>query len=180
MTKIFITICSVFLLFTTTLFSQNFKNPILHLDYSDPSVTKVGDEFYMTASSFNCIPGLPILHSTDLVNWTLISHALPYEQIPVDLFDKPGHGLGVWAPAIRHHNNLFYIYWGDPDHGIYVVTSKDAITWSKPLMIKEGKGLIDPAPFWDDDGKAYLVYALAGSRATIKSVLMMADMAPDG
>ncbi|MCL2027949.1 MAG: family 43 glycosylhydrolase, partial [Bacteroidales bacterium] len=86
----------------------------------------------------------------------------------------------VWAPAIRHHNNLFYIYWGDPDHGIYTVTSQDAITWTKPLLVKEGKGLIDAAPFWDDDGKAYLVYALAGSRATIKSVLMMADMAPDG
>ncbi len=92
-------------------------NPILHADYSDPDIVKVGDDFYMTASSFNALPGLPILHSKDLVNWELINYALP-EQFPADHFSKPQHGNGVWAPSIRFHNDAFYIYYGDPDFGI--------------------------------------------------------------
>ncbi|HKJ43463.1 MAG TPA: family 43 glycosylhydrolase, partial [Sunxiuqinia sp.] len=89
-----------------------YKNPILHADYSDPDAIRVGDDYYMTASSFNCIPGLPILHSKDLVNWELIGYALP-KQPPVDVFDKPQHGNGVWAPCIRFHNDEYYIYYPD-------------------------------------------------------------------
>ena len=65
----------------------------------------------MTASSFNCIPGIPILHSNDLVNWSLVNYALPVQE-PEAFFDKAQHGKGVWAPAIRFHNGEFYIYWG--------------------------------------------------------------------
>ena len=157
-----------------------YRNPILHADYSDPDVVRVGDDFYLVASSFNAAPGLPILHSRDLVNWTIIGHALP-RQPPFDVFSKPQHGNGVWAPAIRYHNATFYIFYADPDYGIYMTKSKDpAGPWSEPLLIKPAKGWIDPCPFWDDDGKAYLVSAFARSRSGIKSVLIVSRMNEEG
>lgn len=156
-----------------------YKNPIIHADYSDPDVIRVGQDFYMTASSFNAVPGLPILHSKDLVNWRIINYVFR-EQEPVDVFKQPQHGGGVWAPSIRYHNGEFYIFYADPDVGIYVTKTKDpAGEWPKPLLIKRAKGWIDPCPFWDDDGNAYLVSAFAGSRSGIKSVLMISRMSPD-
>lgn len=157
-----------------------FKNPVIFADYSDPDVMRVGDDFFLTASSFNCIPGLPVLHSKDLVNWSLIGYALDKLE-PEEVFAKPQHGKGVWAPCIKFHNGEFYIYYPDPDYGIFLVKAKDPRgPWSEPVLVKGGKGLIDPSPLWDDDGKAYLVYALAGSRAGIKSILLVAEMDPDG
>jgi len=157
-----------------------YTNPIIHADYSDPDVVRVGDDFYMTASSFNCIPGLPILHSKDLVNWKIVSYAL-VKQPPFETYDKVQHGNGVWAPSINFHNNEFYIYYPDPDFGIYMIKSKKAEgPWSEPLLVKAGIGLIDPSPLWDDDGKAYLVHAFAGSRAQIKSLLVVCTMNPEG
>jgi beta-xylosidase len=157
-----------------------YKNPVLHADYSDPDATRVGNDFYMTASSFEDVPGLPILHSTDLVNWRLIGHALP-ALIPYQHFLKTRHGEGVWAPSIRYHKNKFYIYYPDPDFGIYVITSTSAAgPWTAPQLVLEGKGFIDPCPLWDDDGKAYLVHAFAGSRAGIKSVLAIRKMNAEG
>lgn len=157
-----------------------YKNPILHADYSDPDAIRVGDDFYMTASSFNCVPGLPILHSKDLVNWELIGHALK-TQIPVEVFNTPQHGNGVWAPCIRFHKNEFYIYYPDPDFGIYLTKADNpAGPWSAPVLVKAGKGLIDPSPLWDDDGKVYLTHAFAGSRAGVKSVIVLAEMNSDG
>ncbi len=159
---------------------STYRNPIIHADYSDPDVVRVGDDFYMTASSFNAVPGLPILHSKDLVNWRIINHVFG-EQEPRNVFRKPQHGGGVWAPAIRHHNGEFFIYYGDPDFGIYMSKTKDpAGEWSKPLLVKEAKGWIDPCPLWDDDGNAYLVHAFAGSRAGIKSILVVNKMSRDG
>ena len=71
--------------------------------------------------------------------------------------------------AIRYHNNEFYIYYPDPDFGIYLIKAKNIIgPWSEPLLVEAGKGLIDPCPLWDDNGKTYLVHAYAGSRAGIK------------
>jgi beta-xylosidase len=157
-----------------------YKNPIIHADYSDPDAIRVGDDFYMTASSFSDVPALPILHSKDLVNWKIINHVFR-QQEPLDVFAKPQHGNGVWAPAIRFHDGEFFIFWGDPDFGIYMTKTKNpASEWSKPLLIKEAKGWIDSCPFWDDDGKAYLVHAFAGSRSGIKSILVINKMSPDG
>ncbi|MDN3594885.1 glycoside hydrolase family 43 protein [Zunongwangia endophytica] len=157
-----------------------YTNPILHSDYSDPDVARAGDDYYMTASSFNAAPGLPILHSKDMVNWELINYALP-QQVPVEHFKTPQHGNGVWAPAIRYHNNEFYIYWGDPDFGIYMVKTDDpAGEWEQPVLVMEAKGAIDPCPLWDEDGKAYLVHAWAGSRAGVKSLLTVRKMSTDG
>lgn len=157
-----------------------YKNPILHADYSDPDVCRVGDDYYMTASSFASVPGLPILHSRDLVNWKLIGHAIERLE-PQDIFSSVQHGNGVWAPSIRFHKGEFYIYWGDPDYGIYMVKTKDpAGKWSKAVLVKPGKGLIDPCPLWDEDGRAYVAHAYAGSRAGIKSILAIFEMNAEG
>ena len=153
-----------------------YSNPVIHADYSDPDAIRVGDNFYMIASSFNAAPGLPILQSTDLVNWSLIGYALE-KQPPFDVFNKVQHGNGVWAPSIRYHNNEFYIYYPDPDFGIYLIKAKNIPgPWSKPLLVEAGKGLIDPCPLWDDNGKAYLVHAYAGSRAGFKSIIVVKEM----
>ncbi len=158
----------------------SYKNPVLDADYSDPDAIRVGDDFYMVASSFDAVPGLPILHSKDLVNWTLINHALK-RQPPFDHFSKTQHGNGVWAPAIRFYKGEFYIYYPDPDFGIYVTKAKNpAGEWSDPILVEGGKGLIDPCPLWDDNGKLYLVYAYAGSRAGIKSVIAVKQLNPEG
>lgn len=157
-----------------------YKNPILHADYSDPDAIRVGDDFYMTASSFNAAPGLPILHSKDLVNWELINYVFQ-KQKPLEVFDKPQHGGGVWAASIRFHDGEFYIFYPDPDFGIYMTKAKNpAGVWSEPVLIKSGKGWIDPCPLWDDDGNAYLVSAFAGSRAGIKTILIVSKMSVDG
>ena len=156
-----------------------YKNPILHADYSDPDAIRVGDVFYLTASSFNTSPGLPILHSKDLVNWQLINYVFT-RQKPFNVFDKPQPGGGVWAPSIRYHDGEFYIFYPDPDFGIYMTKTKNpAGEWSEPILIKTGKGLIDPCPLWDDDGNAYLVSAFAGSRAGIKTILIVSKMSAD-
>uniref|UniRef100_UPI0040472A83 glycoside hydrolase family 43 protein n=1 Tax=Mariniflexile sp. TaxID=1979402 RepID=UPI0040472A83 len=184
------------LISTTLIFAQNkpyvsgvwvadngdgtYKNPIIYADYSDPDVVRVGDHYYMTASSFNATPGLPILHSKDMVNWKLINHALP-QQVPNEIFKVPQHGNGVWAPSIRYHQNEFYIYWGDPDFGIYMIKTKDPFgKWDAPVLVMEGKGLIDACPLWDDNGDVYLVHAWAGSRAGVKSLLTINKMNAEG
>ena len=157
-----------------------YTNPVINADYSDPDVCVVGDDYYMTASSFNCIPGLPILHSKDLVNWKIIGHAIT-ELTPHEEFDKPSHGNGVWAPSIRYHEGMFYIYWGDPDYGVFRVTATDpAGEWSKPVCIIEGKGMIDTTPLWDDDGRCYLVNGWANSRSRFASVLTVRELDKDG
>ncbi len=157
-----------------------YTNPIIHADYSDPDAIRVGNDFYMVASSFNCSPALPILHSKDLVNWQIVNYAL-YKQIPIDTFNKPQHGKGVWAPAIRFYKNEFYIFYPDPDFGIYMIKAKNIYgKFSTPKLILPGKGIIDPCPFWDNDGNAYLITAWAGSRAGVKSLLTLYKMKNDG
>jgi beta-xylosidase len=156
-----------------------YKNPILHADYSDPDLIRVGEDFLMVASSFNCMPGLPILHSKDLVNWEIVNHV--YSEFPVADFNKVAHGKNAWAPSIRYHDGKYWVFVGDPDHGIFMSNTEDPFgDWSKPIFVKEGKGLIDTCPFWDDDGNAYLVHAYARSRAGFKNVLNLCRMSNDG
>lgn len=157
-----------------------YTNPVINADYSDPDVCVAGEDYYLTASSFNCIPGLPVLHSKDLVNWEIVGHAVK-ELEPKLEFDKPSHGNGIWAPSIRYHNGEFYIYWGDPDYGVFMVKAKDpAGEWSKPLCVIPGKGLIDTTSLWDDDGRCYLVNAYANSRSRFASVIAIRELSADG
>lgn len=153
-----------------------YQNPVIHADYSDPDAIRVGGDFYMISSSFNHVPGLPILHSRDLINWGLIGHALQ-RITPVEHYDTVQHGGGVWAPSIRFHKDEFYIYYPDPDFGIYLTKAKHIKgPWTEPILVEAGKGLIDPCPLWDDNGKVYLVHAYAGSRAGIKSIIVVKQM----
>ena len=157
-----------------------YKNPVLDADYSDPDVCRVGDDYYMTSSSFACIPALQILHSKDMVNWRIIGTAIE-RLLPEERFSQMQHGNGVWAPSIRYHQGEFYIYYGDPDTGIYMVKSKDpAGKWDNPVLVKAAKGIIDTCPLWDEDGNAYIVHGYAGSRAGLKSILGLIRMTPDG
>jgi beta-xylosidase len=156
-----------------------YRNPIIFADYSDPDVVRVGDDFYMVASSFNCAPGLPLLHSRDLVNWTITGHV--FQKYPFDAFNSPQHGNGVWAPSIRYHNGEYYVFFGDPDLGIFMAKTKNpAGPWAPLVRVKEARGWIDACPFWDEDGNAYLVHAWAKSRADINSILTVNRMSPDG
>ena len=180
-----------------------YTNPVINADYSDPDVCvggplpassplptstwgeQHGPDFYLTASSFNCVPGLPILHSHDLVNWEIIGYALKslyegHKELEA-YFSTPRHGEGVWAPSIRYHNGEYYIYWGDPDFGVFMVKTKNpAGEWEKPVCVIKGKGMIDTCPLWDDDGRCYLVNAWANSRAKFASVLTVRELSPDG
>ena len=158
---------------------QSYKNPIIYIDYSDPDAIRVGDDYYMVASSFTNTPGLPLLHSKDLVNWELINYCI--DNIPDKSYENVRHGCGVWAPSIRYHEGTFYVCFPMPDEGIYMTTSKDPYgKWSEPVNIRPGAGWIDPCPFWDEDGNAYLVAGVAKSRIGYKSVLHLVRMAADG
>ena len=164
-----------------------YTNPVINADYSDPDVCvgASGEDYYMTASSFQCTPGLPILHSKDLVNWEIINYALDnlYEGNAelLEHFSTPQHGAGVWAPSIRYHNGWYYIYWGDPDYGVYMVkTQNPAGKWENPVCVIKGQGYIDTTPLWDDDGRCYLVNGWANSRSKYASVLTVREMSADG
>jgi beta-xylosidase len=157
-----------------------YRNPVLFADYSDPDVIRVGNTFYLVASSFNQVPGLPILASGDLVNWRIVAHALP-RLFPKSTYRQTRHGAGVWAPSIRYHAGTFFIFYSDPDFGIYMIKSISVTgPWSRPKLIRAAKGWIDPCPLWDDDGRAYLVHGMAASRSGIKNILVMERMTPDG
>ncbi len=155
-----------------------YVNPIIFADYSDPDVIRDGDSYYLISSSFTSTPALPILRSRDLVNWTIVGHAM--ENLPDPRYAALQPGAGVWAPALRAHAGTFYIFVPLPDEGIYVLTAPHPEgPWSPPRLLIAGRGLIDPCPFWDDDGQAYLVHAYARSRAGIKDRLRVRPMAPD-
>jgi len=165
-----------------------YTNPVINADYSDPDVCvgASGEDFYMTASSFQCTPGLPILHSKDLVNWQIINYALGNlyegdEALTAHFSSRPQHGNGVWAPSIRYHAGWYYIYWGDPDFGVMMVKTQDpAGQWEKPVCVIKGQGYIDTCPLWDDDGRCYLVNGWANSRSKYASVLTVREMSADG
>jgi beta-xylosidase len=138
-----------------------YKNPVLYADYSDPDVIRVGDDYYLTASSFTCMPTLPILHSKDLVNWTILGHVA--DGLPLERYRKPQHGEGTWAPALRYHNGLFYNYVCSPNDGLWCATArKPEGPWKIELVEAVGKWE-DPCPFWDEDGQAYLIHSRVGA-----------------
>ncbi len=156
-----------------------YRNPVIFADYSDPDVVRVGRDYYLVASSFQHVPGLPILHSTDLVNWTIIGHAAA--RLPSPRYDTPRPGMGLWAPSIRHHEGRFWIFVGDPDLGLFMTTARDPRgPWEPLVLVQEASGWIDPCPLWDDAGEMYLVHAWAKSRAGFNSVLSVRRLSRDG
>jgi beta-xylosidase len=132
-----------------------YKNPIIHADYSDPDVIRAGNFYYMVASSFNCMPGIPVLKSADLVNWEIVNHI--YDQLPLEKYDKVVHGQGSWAPSIRFHNGRYYVYFCTPNDGLFMAESDHPEKkWTLHFVTKI-ELWEDPCPMWDDDGNAYLV-----------------------
>ena len=132
-----------------------YVNPVLNADFSDPDVIRVGNRFYMVASDFHFL-GMQVLESDDMVNWHYVSQV--YSR-----FDEPGwdanrhYAGGSWAPALRHHDGLFYVFFCTPDEGLFMATAQDAHgPWSPLHLVKRVKKWEDPCPFWDDDGQAYL------------------------
>ena len=148
---------------------KTYKNPVIYADYSDPDVIRVGDDYYMISSSFNYVPGVPVLHSKNLVEWELINYV--FTEIPFEGYDAVRHGCGAWAPSLRYRNGRFYALIPFPDEGIYVAETEDIYgEWSPLRPLLEGKGFEDPCPLWAD-GKCYVVFAFAKSRAGFNSVL---------
>lgn len=159
--------------------STRYRNPVIAADYSDPDVIRVGDTYWMTASTFNRVPGLPLLRSRDLVTWEHVTNVLP-RLVPHEHYRLPRRGCGVWAPSIRHHDGTFYIVFPDPDYGIWVTSAQDPEgEWSEPWLLLPGTGRIDPCPFWDEDGRTFLVYGWAASRCGFKNRLTMVEVSGD-
>ncbi len=132
------------------------RNPLLPGFYPDPSICRVGDDFYMVTSTFSYFPGVPVFHSRDLVHWRQIGHCLSRpSQLPLDWQYISG---GVYAPTIRYHDGLFYMVTTNVSHGgnFYVTASDPAGPWSEPHYIKNAPG-IDPTIFWDEDGSVYMM-----------------------
>lgn len=172
-------LCCVFLLFVGMAFGQNgavkqvgawgdqgngtYKNPVLNADYSDPDVIRVGRDFYMVCSDFHFM-GIPVLHSTDLVNWTIIGQV--YNRLDIDpgYSNMTKYSRGSWAPALRYHNGKFYIYFCTPEEGLYMSTATDpAGKWSPLVEVQRVAKWEDPCPFWDGDGQAYLGHSRTGA-----------------
>ena len=133
-----------------------YRNPVLAGFYPDPSVVRVGGDYYLVNSSFAYFPGLPVFHSTDLVHWRNIGHALHRRE---QLTFENGQGIsrGIFAPTIRHHDGLFYVITTDVDGigNFYVTAGNPAGPWSDPVPLPEIHG-IDPDLFFDDDGRAWI------------------------
>ncbi len=133
---------------------------------------------YLTASSFGRVPGLPLLHSRDLVNWTLVGHALERLE-PAHAFATPRHDRGVWAPVAAAPRRPLLDLLGRPRPGISQVNAEEIRGPWTARLVKAGKGLIDACPLWDDEtGEAYLVHAWAKSRSGIKNRLTGHRMQP--
>lgn len=134
---------------------MKYQNPIISGFYPDPSICRVGEDFYLVTSSFEYFPGVPIFHSTDLVNWKQIGHCLTTtKQLP--LIETPS-SCGIYAPTIRYHEGVFYVVTTNVSGGgnFFVTATDPAGPWSDPIWFKDSYG-IDPSLFFDEDGTCYL------------------------
>ncbi len=148
---------------------MRYSNPVIQSDYSDPDVIRVGPDFYMVASSFNHVPGVPVLHSKNLAEWRLVNYV--FDRIPFPRFDEVQHGQGAWAPSLRFHNGKFYCLIPFPDEGIYVSETEDIYgQWSPLRPLLKGRGYEDPCPIWAN-GRCYVVFAFVKSRIGFNSKL---------
>ena len=157
---------------------MRYTNPILKGDYSDPDVIRVGEDFYMISSSFTYIPGIPVLHSRDLVHWELIGYVAA--NLPFERYRKPAHRRGTWAPSLRYHDGRFYVYVCLSDEGLFAFTAEDPAGPWESHWLMDVCGWIDPCPLFDDDGRTWLVHGFAASRCGINNILYAHEMSADG
>lgn len=141
-------------------YAQGYTNPVVKGFNPDPSVCRVGDDYYLVTSSFQYFPGVPLYHSKDLVNWEQIGHVLTKES-QLHLKGANSNG-GIYAPTIRHHNGKFYMITTNVSTlGNFIVTTEDIRgEWSDPVQVKIGG--IDPSIFWDEDGKCWYTGSVDG------------------
>lgn len=136
-----------------------FSNPLFYDEFSDPDLIRVGDDFYLTGTTMHSMPGLPVLHSKDLVNWTFLSYAAPTLDLGLEFRLENGqsiYGQGIWAPAFRHHNGTFHIFSNVNRHTTQHYWARDPRgPWQHASM---RRALYDLSVLFDDDGKAYAVY----------------------
>ena len=164
--------------FVTSVKNDMYQNPVLPMDFSDPDAVRVGDDYYLISSSFTYLPGVPVLHSRDLVHWERIGNCV--EHLPFDRYAEPAHGCGTWAPALRYHAGKFYAFIPLPDEGIFYTTATDpAGPWTELKCVKSASGWIDPCPLWDDDGSVYMAHAYAKSRCGIKNRIQVSKLDPE-
>jgi beta-xylosidase len=137
-------------------------NPILNADYSDPDICRVGDKYYLICSEFHYM-GIPVLESSDMINWKIISHI--YSRLDYPGYDSlNSYANGSWAPSIRHHNGRFTVYFCTPTEGLFTSTSENPEgPWSPLIEVHRVEKWEDPCPFFDDDGQAYLGHSLHGA-----------------
>lgn len=138
-------------------------NPVLNADYSDPDAIRVGDDFYMVCSEFHFM-GMPVLHSKDLVNWTIIGRI--YDRFDFDPgFDtNDRYAGGSWAPSIRYHDNKFWVYFCTPHEGLFMSTAENPEgPWEPLTQVVKVPKWEDPCPIWDDNGQAYLARSKHGA-----------------
>ncbi len=165
----------------------SFVNPIIPADYSDLDAIRVGNTYYAISSTLHTSPAMVILRSSDMVNWTTIGHAVPdlgtLGEEDMSWRRMKGYGRGMWAGAIRHHAGRFYIYFATPDSGLFVTTAERAEgPWSPPHSLLHEAGFDDPCPFWDTDGRAWLVMTRFGADPVTGKhyVISLYRMSPDG
>jgi len=152
-----------------------YRNPILPADYSDPDAIRVGNDFYLVASSFHFV-GMQVLHSRDLVNWEVIGRVFRRLTMSPKYDEMAGYAQGPWAPTLRYHDGTYYVFVSTPFDGLFMWHAKNpAGPWSKTVTVKSVQRWEDPCPFWDDDGKVYLIHSLKGA-----GPLILNRMSPDG
>lgn len=139
-----------------------YRNPILPADYSDPDVIRVGDDFYLVASDFHFV-GMQVLHSRDLVNWRIIGQVFDRLTMDPKYDEMRGYAQGTWAPSLRFHDGVFYLYVCTPHDGLYRFTAKNPAGPWEMVTVKTVDAWEDPCPIWDDDGQAYLVHSVHGA-----------------
>ncbi|PKQ66011.1 beta-xylosidase [Labilibaculum manganireducens] len=137
-------------------------NPVLNADFSDPDVIRVGTKYYMVCSEFHYM-GMTIQESDDMVNWKIAGRI--FGRINIPSYDKmERYGSGSWAPAIRYHNDKFYVYFCTPDDGLFMTTAeKPEGPWEPLCQVVDTAGWEDPCPFWDEGGQAYLCRSNVGA-----------------
>ncbi|NVM64448.1 beta-xylosidase [Mucilaginibacter sp. SG538B] len=157
-----------------------YRNPVLPGDYSDVDCIRVGTDYYAVSSTFQYSPGFVILHSRDLVNWRILGHAVNDISVispAMNYTRMDRYGRGIWAGAIRYHNNRFWIYFGDPDEGYFMSSAtRPEGPWAPLKHVLSEKGWDDCCPFWDDDGQGYLI----GTRFADNYKIHLFKMSADG
>ena len=184
-------LCVIILAFTgNNLFSQNltgatgtwgdqgngtYINPVLDADYSDPDVIRVGDDYYLVCSEFHFM-GIPVLHSRDLVNWAIIGRVYDTFKFAPEYDSNERYAGGSWAPAIRFHDNKYWLYFCTPKEGLFMTTAeKPEGPWEPLTQVADTAGWEDPCPFWDDNGQVYLGRSQVGA-----GPIYIHKLSPDG